>query len=239
WCGDKLNFLVDKDELLNTISHFVPGFSINNISIESLLSSDLLSGAMDNMVLEKGKDSVKMTMKMKDISVVMNLALDSNGKASFSTINLEGKLDNLPLTGSVEFVDESHEYMEIPSSINQITNLSGLTESIDRYLEKKNVAGTIDLNLSKDIKLTGNYGLSYSSALEGYLDLILDVKGEQIPLNLTIQNNNVYVELADKLVKLTFEECKKLFNVIVDRFNLTNVSLNGDLLSKLDISRFD
>jgi len=239
WCGDKLNFLVDKDELLNTISHFVPGFSINNISIESLLSSDLLSGAMDNMVLEKNKDSVKMTMEMKDISVIMNLALDSNGKASFSTINLEGKLDNLPLTGSVEFVDESHEYMEIPSSINQITNLSGLTESIDRYLEKKNIAGTIDLNLSKDIKLSGNYGLSYSKALEGYLDLILDVKGEQIPLNLSIQNNYVYVELADKLVKLTFEECAKLFNVIVERFNLTNVSLNGDLLSKLDISHFD
>lgn len=211
--GDNINLLAPKDEILDVVKHFAPGFSFEDISLEALLASDLLGTMMDDMVLTKEKDKVIITLNSAGMSVRMNLKLDKNGSASFDTIDVSCDKDDLKLKAAVRLFTAEHKYKSIPNDVTKITNLAGMVESVERIDAVKSVSGVIDLQIDSMNKIAGNYIVDFNDKknIKALVNFNVTLLGEKLAFELTVVDGVCYLVYSDNLrVKCTFSELTDL-----------------------------
>lgn len=241
YAGDKLNFIVDKDQLLLAIEKFMPGFNINNIDVSSLLASDLISSAMSKMEMTKNDSSALISLDFAGIKVKMNLNLDENDKASFDSISIDGEYSGQSLSGKVDFKAKEHNFIKLPDNLNEVNNLVPFASSLNRFIEKKQIKGKISAVINNDLTISGDYAFDFKNIVQGEVSLDITYKNEIIPLNVIILNKSIYLTLADKVIKMKTEEFKSLIDEIILKFGLDTMEkekLEG-LLSSLNISKLN
>lgn len=241
--GDNINLLAPKDEILDVVKHYAPDFSFENISLESLLASDLMSSMMDDMVLTKEEDKVIISLNSAGMNVAMNLKLDNNGAASFDTIDVAYDKDDLKLNAAVRLFTPEHKYMSIPQDVTKITNLAKMVESIDRIDAAKSIGGVIDLSIDSMNKIAGNYIIDFSDKknIKALANIDLTLMGEKLAFELMIVNDACYLTYSDNLkIRCTFEELTTIIKDLTAAQGLDQTqtsSLNeilDTLLSDLD-----
>ncbi len=237
YAGDKLNFVVDKDQLLEAVELFIPGFSINNISLEKLLNSSLIQNMMGNIDMVKTNNSVILNIEAEGMLVKMNLDLNSNDKASFSNIEFSKLDDFLSLNGKVSFNVNEHKFIDMPTDLNEINNLTSFATALNEYIVNKRFKGNINAKVSDELSINGSFAFDLSTINQGSINLDLTYKGEVISLEFVLFNNNIYLLVNDVTVKLSIDEVKSLIKNIFSHLDLSNSSSSIDsLLSCFDLS---
>lgn len=229
WLGPNLKFFVQKDELLTLVQHYAPNFDINGISLDALLSSDLMSSMMEDMTMEKTESAVKIGMSLDGGNVALNLKLDAKGAASFDNIILDYKKDSLDISAQAKLFTAPHSYQDIPSDIAEITNLSGLAASLDRFIEGRKVAGHFDFRMGPGARLSGDFNVDFSAALRALIDFDLIVGNQTLSFRVTVIGEQIYLYLNDQtVVNVSFEELLGLVGDALLKFGLVDLQgLNG------------
>lgn len=239
-CGENLNFAVKKDEVMNLIKHYNSNFSESGIDFSSLLESDFVSSLMENMVMSKDENNITISLSKDGLLADIHLVVDENDKASFDYIELSYLKDKNNIHGNIKLFTPSHTFKKLPDNLHEFTNLNGLADSIDIFVDKKAFEGTISYELSQNVAISGDYKFDFKDKnnAHGFANLKLKVKDEIIPIGFNLSKNYLVLKLSDNEFKMTIDEFKNLLFNIISKSGLDlDDAIDGISSFKLDLKK--
>lgn len=69
--------------------------------------------------------------------------------------------DKNNIHGNIKLFTPSHTFKKLPDNLHEFTNLNGLADSIDIFVDKKAFEGTISYELSQNVAISGDYKFDF------------------------------------------------------------------------------
>lgn len=240
-------FLIDKNQISTILGMLDTSIDPSNLS--SLLENPFIS----NMI-------VNMTVSKNDSYVDINIPMDNSSYVTFNFLEGENKdLTLLGIKGNAFYqghdfkldltTSSKYEYKEIPTDIKQITNLEKLATNIDNIKKDGGISGdfTYDnvfnvLNKELKVSLDGSFVLNFKDEKNvlGNLNIIANINDQEINLNVSLENDDIYIYYNDNLkIKTNIGEIKEILNQYLPNVssNIPNFSIKeglGLILNLLD-----
>lgn len=211
---------VSMDELVDVINYYL-GINIKTFDISSLLENENVASSLQNMNTVKDGDMLKLTLTMFPVVIKLNLKINNENVASFTSIDLNLNVKDIKVQGNIAFVKDSYFYKSIPDNVETISNVKNNIVSIQQFLAKENYNIKLDFDY-KDVVISVD---AYLNVIKDKFTLQAEAKinynEEEFDVSLSYIDDYLYLSYENNIaLKLSLEETQLLVTKIDQIFNL-------------------